>query len=166
MKILGLDPGLATTGYGIIEFLPKNKKLEVINYGCIKTPANLTFPERIEIIYDQIEKLIKKYKPNRIAIEKIFFSKNVKTAFQVGECKGVIILSAIKHKIPIFEFTPLQVKQSLIGYGRASKNQIQKMVKKILNLTELPKPDDAADALAIALTSFYFQDPKINLWLK
>lgn len=152
MVILGIDPGLATTGYGIIELKAKSLKLKVIDYGCVRTSAKLLFAERLEIIYKELENLIKKYKPDKIVIEKIFFAKNVKTAMQVGEARGVVTLAAIQNKIPIFEFTPLQIKQALTGYGQASKDQVQKMVKTILDLKEIPKPDDAADALAIAIT--------------
>lgn len=152
MVILGIDPGLATTGYGIIKFEIRNSKFEIIDYGCIKTSATLSFARRLEIIYKELDNLIKRHKPNKIAIEKIFFAKNVKTAMQVGEARGVVTLVAIQNKIPIFEFTPLQIKQALTGYGQASKEQIQKMVRTILNLKEIPKPDDAADALAAAIT--------------
>ncbi|MGC9048761.1 MAG: crossover junction endodeoxyribonuclease RuvC [Patescibacteria group bacterium] len=151
MVILGIDPGLATTGYGIIKLSMINNQLSMVDYGCIETSAKLSFAERLEIIYNELEKLIKKYKPDKIAIEKIFFAKNVKTAMQIGEVRGVATLVAVKNKTPLFEFTPLQIKQALTGYGQASKKQIQKMVKIILNFREIPKPDDAADALAVAI---------------
>lgn len=152
MVILGIDPGLATTGYGIINLQTANGRLQIVDYGCVKTSAKLSFAERLKIIYSEIEQLVKKYQPDKIAIEKIFFAKNVKTAMQVGEARGVITLAAVRNNLSILEFTPLQVKQALTGYGRASKEQIQEMVKAILSLREIPRPDDAADALAIAIT--------------
>lgn len=152
MVILGIDPGLATTGYGIINLQTANGRLQIVDYGCVRTSAKLFFADRLKIIYSEIEQLVKKYQPDKIAIEKIFFAKNVKTAMQVGEARGVITLAAVQNNLSILEFTPLQVKQALTGYGRASKEQIQKMVKAILNLREIPRPDDAADALAIAIT--------------
>ncbi len=163
MIILGIDPGLATTGYGIIKFkIPQsrtsslrgrqNSKFKILKYGCIKTSTKSSFAERLEAIYNELRKLIKKYKPDKIALERIFFAKNVKTAMQVGEARGVVTLVAIQNKVLITEFTPLQVKQCLTGYGRASKEQVQKMVKMFLSFKEMPKPDDAADALAVAIT--------------
>ncbi len=156
MIILGIDPGLATTGYGVIKLkinLPAGgEKLKVIDYGCIRTSVRMAYAERLETIYKEFKKIIKKYQPQCVAIEKIYFARNVKTAMQVGEARGIITLVAVQNKVPIIEFTPLQVKQCLTGYGQASKKQVQKMVKIILNLKEIPKPDDAADALAVAIT--------------
>lgn len=149
MIILGIDPGFARTGYGVIE--EKNKKLEVLDYGCLSTSASLSFPKRLKKISDGMGKLIEKYRPEICAVEKIFFCKNTKTAIDVGQARGVVILTAAEKKLEIREFTPLQVKQSITGYGKAEKQQIQKMIKIILNLKEIPKPDDAADALALAI---------------
>lgn len=149
MIILGIDPGLAQTGYGIIE--TEAKKIIPITYGSIATKANSPFPKRLEKIHLELKKIIKKYQPDKIALEELFFAKNVKTALKVSEARGVIQLTAIQQKISILEFTPLQVKQALVGYGRADKIQIQKMVQLNLNLKTLPKPDHAADALAIAI---------------
>ena len=152
MIILGIDPGTAATGFGIINKLKvKNQKLKVITYGCIKTPTNLTTAERLKVLHNQLNLLIKKYKPDMVAVEDIFFFKNLKTAVKVSQARGVILLTAAKSKIPIFECTPLQVKQATTSYGRAEKIQVQKMVKTLLNLKEIPKPDDAADALAVAI---------------
>ncbi|RLF04209.1 MAG: crossover junction endodeoxyribonuclease RuvC [Thermoprotei archaeon] len=153
MTILGIDPGTATTGYAIIKNFTyrKRKCLKAIDYGCIRTSSNLSDGKRLEIIYKNIVKIIKKHKPHKIAVEKLFFCKNVKTGITVGQAKGVILLAAIKMKIPYFEYTPLQVKQAVTSYGKAEKSQIQKMVKVILNLKKIPKPDDAADALAVAI---------------
>ena len=147
--IMGIDPGIATTGYGIIKY--KANKIVAVDYGCIITSPKLSFSERLKKIHSELKKIIIRYHPSRIAIEELFFAKNVKTALKVGEARGVILLTVIQSKIPIFEFTPLEVKQAITGYGRASKQQIQKMIKILLNLKEIPKPDDAADALAIAI---------------
>lgn len=149
MVILGIDPGLAMVGYGVIEFI--GNKYNVIDYGCIRTEANIIFPERIKIIYDELSVLIDKYDPEDFAIEELFFNKNVKTAMTVGQARGVEILSAVNKGLDVYEYTPLQIKQAVTGYGRADKKQVQDMVKLLLNLKEIPKPDDAADALAIAI---------------
>jgi crossover junction endodeoxyribonuclease RuvC len=147
--ILGIDPGIADTGFGVIE---KDKDdLACIHYGSIKTKANIDLPLRLEIINKELNKIIKKYKPDLIAVEQLFFCKNVKTALVVGQARGVVLLTARQNKICLVEFTPLQVKQAVSAYGKASKMQVQKMVKLLLNLKEIPRPDDAADALAIAI---------------
>lgn len=148
--ILGIDPGIADTGYGIIQ-KDESGNLLCIDYGSIKTMAKTGMPERLEIINKELNRIIKKYNPNLIAIEQLFFCNNAKTAIVVGQARGVAILTARQNKISVTEFTPLQVKQAVSAYGRASKMQVQKMVKIILNLEEIPKPDDAADALAIAI---------------
>jgi crossover junction endodeoxyribonuclease RuvC len=149
MIILGIDPGFARTGYGVIE--EKNKNLHMLDYGCLSTPAGLIFEKRLKKIREGLCDLIKKYKPDVCAVEKIFFCKNAKTAIDVGQARGVVILTAAEKNLKILEFTPLQVKQSITGYGKAEKGQIQKMIKILLNLKEIPKPDDAADALALAI---------------
>lgn len=150
MIILGIDPGTATTGYGIIK--KERDKLFCLDNGCILTSSKEIFEKRLEKIYNETEKLIKKWNPDIMAIENLFFFKNEKTAFSVGQARGVIILAGIKGHLEIFEPTPLEVKQAVSGYGRADKTQIQKMVKLLLNLKDIPKPDDAADALAVAIT--------------
>jgi len=150
MIILGIDPGIAIVGYAIISL--KNNELIAIDYGCIKTSKKEIFPMRLSQIYHGIQTLIKKYKPDQMAIENIYFAKNVKTAIKVSEARGVATLAAAENKVKVIEFTPLQVKQALTGYGRASKNQIQQMVKIVFKLKKIPSPDDVADALAIALT--------------
>jgi len=149
LVILGVDPGLADTGFGVIE--KQGSYLKMIDYGCIKTKAKIPTAIRLTEIYQNLNKLIKKFKPDIIAIEQLFFCKNVKTALAVGQARGVIVLAGGKNNLIIHEFTPLQVKQALTTYGKASKNQVQQMVKVILNLKNIPKPDDAADALAIAV---------------
>lgn len=150
MKILGVDPGTATTGIGIIEGSNKTG-FKHLHYQCILTKANLPIQERLETIYTELTQIIKKYKPDMLALETLFFNTNPKTAMSVGRASGVIILCAEQNKLKFVEFTPLQVKVAVAGYGRAEKQQVQKMVKLLLNLKEIPKPDDAADALAIAL---------------
>jgi len=149
MIIIGIDPGTATTGYGVLK--KENNNLEIIDYGCIKTEQKFSTAERLKQIDQQLTKLIKKYKPQKIAIEDIFFFKNVKTAIKVSQARGVILSRAAQMKMLIDEYTPLQIKQAVTGYGRAEKIQVQKMVKLLLNLKEIPKPDDAADALAAAI---------------
>ncbi|MEK6645516.1 MAG: crossover junction endodeoxyribonuclease RuvC [Candidatus Firestonebacteria bacterium] len=149
MIILGIDPGTATTGYGVIE--STNNKFKLCEYGVIKTLPDLPLPLRLKKIYDNIKKLIKKYKPEIMAIEELFFSQNVKTAMSVSCARGVIMLAAANSGIDVEEYTPIQVKQNIVGYGRAEKRQIQEMVKILLNLKEIPEPDDAADALALAI---------------
>lgn len=149
MIILGIDPGYAIVGYGVIKY--ENGKMSVIDYGKITTPANIALSKRLKLIYDSMTKLINDYNPDVVAVEELFFNSNVKTAIAVGHARGVIILSAANSKKTIAEFTPLQIKQAVVGYGRADKNQVQQMVKMFLNLKEVPKPDDTADALAVAI---------------
>jgi len=149
MIVLGIDPGLATTGYGIIK--AQNGKLEIINYGCLVTNSHLPFSSRLVTISREIKKLIFTYKPDVVVIEEIFFCKNVKTALRIGHVRGVIMLAAIEANCELSEYTPLQVKQSVTGFGKAQKKQIQEMVKILLNLKTIPKSDDAADALALAI---------------
>lgn len=147
--ILGIDPGIADTGFGVIK--NENNKLTCLNYGTIKTPAGMPLSERLVILHDELTKIIKKYQPDIAAVEELFFAKNAKTALIVGAARGVILLT-IKQSSAVFkEFTPLQVKQAISTYGRADKLQVQKMVKMLLNLDQIPRPDDAADALAIAI---------------
>lgn len=146
---MGIDPGTAATGYGLIKKLPD--KLKIIDYGCIKTEAKFSTAERLKKIDQQLTKLIKKHKPKRIAVEDIFFFKNLKTAVKVSQARGVILASAAQTKAQVVEYTPLQIKQAVTGYGRADKKQVQQMVKVLLNLKEIPQPDDAADALAAAI---------------
>lgn len=147
--ILGVDPGLADTGFGIIE--KQGSQLKLIDYGCIKTAAKTPMEKRLLEIFQSLNTVIKKYKPEIISVEQLFFCKNVKTALAVGQARGVIILVAGKNKLTTHEFTPLQIKLALTSYGKASKKQVQDMVKIILNLKSIPKPDHAADALAAAI---------------
>ncbi|MCL5432514.1 MAG: crossover junction endodeoxyribonuclease RuvC [Patescibacteria group bacterium] len=162
MRILGIDPGFGRMGWGIIE--AQSSKFKVQSFGCLETDSKLELSERLVKIYEEILELIKKYKPDCVAIEELFFNTNAKTAFLVGQARGVIILSASQNKIPVFIYTPLQVKIAVTGYGRAEKQQVGKMVKTILKLKEIPKPDDTADALAIALThAFSHKNKKIGV---
>jgi crossover junction endodeoxyribonuclease RuvC len=149
MIILGIDPGVASTGWGIVK--KEKNQLQLIDFGVITTPAKLPLNKRLLLIHEDLTRLIKKFKPEKIAVEQLFFCKNVKTALLVGQARGVILLTVMEANLPLAEYTPLQVKQAICAYGRAEKSQIQKMVKVLLGMKELPKPDDAADALAIAI---------------
>ena len=151
MIIIGFDPGIATLGYGVIK-TDKRKKPEMIDYGIVSTPKEENIAVRLAMIEKGVKQLIDKYKPDEIAIEELFFAKNVKTGIAVAHARGVVLLTCVKECGKIYEYTPLQIKQALTGYGRAEKKQIQAMVKTFLNLKAVPKPDDAADALAVALT--------------
>jgi len=156
MVILGIDPGIEKTGYGILEIESlKKRAVKKAAWGCIQTKKSEKHHDRLFLIYQNILKLVKKAKPDLIGIEKLFIFKNLKTALIVSEARGAILTALAQNNIPIYEFTPLQVKQTLTNYGRADKNQIQVMVKATLGLKEIPKPDDAADALAIALCALY-----------
>ena len=149
MRILGIDPGYATIGYGIVEY--DNFRFKTIAYGAVTTPANKMFCDRLCDIYNDITTLVKKYKPDCLSIEKLYFNTNTTTAIDVAQARGVIVLAARNENIDIFEYTPLQVKQSITGYGRAEKHQVMDMVKNLLLLNSVPKPDDTADALALAI---------------
>lgn len=149
MIVLGIDPGYAIVGYGVVEY--NNNHFRAIEYGAVTTEAHTPFNERIEKIYDGVSALIAKYSPAALAVEKLFFNTNQKTAIDVAQARGAIVLAAQKAGVRIFEYTPLQVKQSVVGYGRAEKKQVQEMTRLMLNLDKIPKPDDAADALAMAI---------------
>lgn len=153
MKILGIDPGVATTGYGIIK--NSGKKMELVDYGCIITVMEDGFSKRLDGIYKEIRKLIKEHNPDVVACEEIFFFKNAKTALKVGHARGVMLLAFNRMGIEVFEYSPLHVKQVITGYGRAEKKEMQDKVQELLSLKELPKPDDAADALAVAICHIY-----------
>ncbi|MFC1512616.1 crossover junction endodeoxyribonuclease RuvC [bacterium] len=149
MIILGIDPGIAITGWGTIKSEVNNS--HVIDYNQICTKHGVSLSQRLYIIHKELKGVIKKYKPDCAAVEQLFFAKNVKTALAVGHARGVVLLTIQQAAIDFFEYTPLQIKQAVTGYGRADKQQMQKMVKCMLKLNEVPKPDDAADALAVAL---------------
>lgn len=149
MIILGIDPGLATVGFGVIE--SKEGQIKFLDCGVIKTSPNLELPERLSVIKHDTEKLLKSIKPDAVGVEELFFAKNVTNAIKVAHARGVILESIHKHGIPLFEFTPLQIKNNIAGHGTADKLMIQEMVKRLLGLPRHPKPDDAADGLAIAI---------------
>jgi crossover junction endodeoxyribonuclease RuvC len=151
MLILGVDPGIGRCGWGVVEQVTKSK-LKVLSYGCIETKANGDIGKRLKEIHDQLSSIFKKYKPQALAVEEIFFNTNAKSALIVGQARGIVLLLAAQNKIPIHVYTPLQVKVALTGYGRAEKAQIGKMVQILLSLKEIPKLDDTADALAVAVT--------------
>jgi len=147
--ILGIDPGIADTGYGVIT--EEKGKLTCLAYGSIKTAAGTDLISRLDTLHKQLDGLIKKHRPQLVAIEQLFFNKNVKTALIVGQARGVVLLTIKQNGLPTIDFTPAQVKRAVCAYGQADKRQVQKMVQMILKLKELPRPDDAADALAIAI---------------
>lgn len=149
MIILGIDPGYAIVGYGIIEF--KNAKYTPIHHGAIFTSANDEFTNRLEIIFNELSDIINTYKPDEVSIEKLYFQNNHKTAIDVAQARGVTLLAIKKFKLPIYEYTPLQVKTAVTGYGKAQKTQVMMMTQRLLKLKQMPKPDDTADALAIAI---------------
>lgn len=158
MTILGIDPGTATTGYGIISSAEKKGDYRLVNFGVITTKKTLSDAERLEILAKDLEFLLKKYNPDAVGVEKLFLTTNQKTVMTVSQARGVVLLVCQKHKIPILEFTPLQVKNFVCGYGKAEKKQVQYIVQKTFRLKSVPKPDDAADALAIALcAAFHYQ---------
>lgn len=149
MRILGIDPGYAIVGFGIVDY--QGSQFRTVEYGAITTEAHTDFGNRITCIYDDMNYLLDKYRPQTIAIEKLFFNTNKTTGILVAEARGVILLSAAKHNIPVSEYTPLQVKSAVVGYGVAEKHQVMDMTRRILHLQDIPKPDDAADALALAI---------------
>lgn len=151
MRILGIDPGIGRMGWSIIEKVGTSQFV-VRGYGCVETQPNSDIPGRLYAIYDEVCRIIDEYKPDTMAIEDLFFAKNAKTAFSVGQARGVILLAGSQKNLAISVYTPLQVKSAVAGYGKAEKKQVGQMVKLLLHLKEIPKPDDIADALAIALT--------------
>lgn len=154
MTVLGIDPGYAIIGYGVIRF--DNLRFRPVEYGAITTPAKNLFSERLEKIFRGVTAIIEQYNPDALSIEKLYFNTNTTTAIDVAQARGVIVLAAKLKGIPVFEYTPLQVKQAVTGYGRAEKKQVQEMVKHILKLDSVPKPDDTADALAIAICHSHY----------
>lgn len=149
MRILGIDPGFAITGYSVIDYI--GNKFKLIKSGAITTEAGVSFPLRLEKIFDDLSAIITEYKPDAISVEELFFNNNAKTAINVAQARGVILVVGRKMNIDTFEYTPLQIKQSVVGYGRANKIQVQKMVKAILNVDNLPKLDDTTDSMAAAI---------------
>ena len=149
MRILGIDPGYATTGFGVLQ--AERASVRLLNYGTITTPAALAFPERLVMLYDDMTQLIDTVKPDAVAVEELFWGHNVTTGIGVSHGRGVILLAICKSGIPLFEYTPNQVKQSVVGYGGADKHQVMEMTRRILKMEKVARPDDAADAIAIAL---------------
>ena len=149
MRIIGIDPGYAITGFGVIEY--NGNHFELLNAGAIETKAGVPFPSRLQKIYDDMTDLINEYKPDAISIEELFFNTNTTTAIGVAQGRGAVLIAASKTATPIYEYTPLQVKQSVTGYGRADKKQVQSMVKAVLKLEKIPKLDDTTDAMALAI---------------
>ena len=149
MRILGIDPGTGILGFGIVDY--HKSKLSLVDAGVIRTPVNHPDAERLLIIYDELKQLIEEFKPEIMSVEKLFFAQNVTTAMTVAQARGVVLLLGQQHKLGLHEFTPLQIKQAITGYGKADKKQMQEMVRVLLQLKEVPQPDDAADALAAAI---------------
>lgn len=161
MKILGIDPGYAILGYGVIE--KTGNRFRVCSYGAVTTEASMAMGDRLEHLYESLREIIDEEKPDVAAIEQLFFNTNAKTAIMVGQARGVAVLACKKGGLEIEEYTPLQIKQALVGYGRADKKQVQWMVKTMLNLSEVPKPDDTADALAAAICHGHSADTRKRL---
>lgn len=151
MRVIGIDPGTGILGFGVVDFLP-HRHPTVIDAGVVATPVHTKLKVRLLDIYDSLNEIINSTHPDAMSIEKLFFARNITTAISVAEARGVVILTAAQHGLPVFEYTPLQIKQTLTGYGRADKKQVQQMVKLQLGMKEIVKPDDAADALAAAVT--------------
>ena len=149
MRIIGIDPGYAITGYAVLDYTGNH--FELVKSGAIETKAGVPLPKRLLKIYDDMQLLVNEYKPDAISIEELFFNRNTTTAIGVAQGRGAVLIIAAKNNIPIYEYTPLQVKQGVVGYGRADKKQVQMIVKTILNLESVPKLDDTTDAIAIAI---------------
>lgn len=160
MRIIGIDPGYAIVGYGVIDYI--GNKFKIVEYGAITTESNQNMNERFKSIHDDLNTIIERTKPEFLAIEELFFNSNQKTAINVAQALGVLLLSALNHGISVHEYTPLQVKQAVVGYGRAEKKQVQLLVKSILGLEKVPKPDDTADALAIAVCHAHSYNPRVQ----
>lgn len=160
MVVLGVDPGLAVTGYGVVQ--DTGRQLIPVTYGCIRTASSLTTTERLVIIYQGLKDVIREFTPGVAAVEELFFNKNARSAFLVGEARGVALLAVAHQDLEAHEYTPLQVKQSVTGYGRASKGQVQDMVQVMLKLKEPVRPDDAADALALSICHLHFWQWKLK----
>ena len=160
MIILGVDPGTASTGYGVINV---EGSPQLIDYGCLRTSSTQDMTQRLRGIYQQVKDIVDRFSPHEIAVEDLFFNRNVKTALSVGQARGVILLAVSSRGARVFSYAPLQIKQAIAGYGRARKEQVQWMVKRTLHLSYLPTPDDASDAIAVALCHFYSR--KLNSFM-
>lgn len=156
MRIFGIDPGVATTGWGVIDSDMEKDHVSCVEYGVVRTVKQQNHSIRLRELHNDLMQLLSEFKPDAVAVEQLFFAKNLKTATSVGEARGVVLLAVEESEIPVYEFTPLQVKDAVCGYGRATKHQVQEMVMSFLGLAQLPSPDDAADGLAIALCCSHF----------
>lgn len=154
MRILGLDPGTATTGYGIIDVI--DGEMQVVTYGVISTPAGLPTPARLLAIHQTLQALLATYQPDAAGVEELFFGRNITTAISVGQARGVLLLALAQAGLPVAEFSPPKIKEAITGYGKADKQQMQMMVRNLLDLAETPRPDDAADGLAVAITCYQY----------
>jgi crossover junction endodeoxyribonuclease RuvC len=155
--VLGIDPGTARLGYGVVD--RKGSKLTMLDYGCLETTNDRPLEQRLLIIHEGLTDLVETHHPEAVGVERLFFNKNVQTAFAVGQARGVVLLVAAQHGLPVFEYGPHEVKLAVTGYGRAPKDQVQRMVQMVLSMTELPRPDDAADALAVAVCTAHAATP-------
>lgn len=164
MRILGIDPGYATVGYGVVD--TNGFKFSVVGFGAITTPAKIPFEKRLKDIYDDMCAIIDKYKPEELSIERLYFNTNTTTAIDVAQARGVIVLAAHTKGLTVNEYTPLQVKQSVTGYGKAEKRQVMEMVRTLLGLDKVPKPDDTADALALAICHGHYAGNSVSKILK
>jgi crossover junction endodeoxyribonuclease RuvC len=158
MLVLGIDPGLAITGYGLVQ--EHDRDLSLVDCGAITTPAGLPVAQRLRQLHEGLCEVVAKHQPDTAAVEELFFSTNAKTAMLVGQARGVVLLSLSLTELPIYEYTPLQIKQAIVGYGRATKDQVQRMVSMLLELDEIPGPDDVADAVAVAMC--HLQSARMN----
>lgn len=149
MRILGIDPGLAIVGYSLLDVV--GNRIQLLEYGCITTASTEAFPKRLNVIYEELGNIINQYQPEELAIEELFFYRNVTTAIKVGQARGVCVLAGTQNNLQVYEYTPMQIKLSVTGYGHADKKQVQESVQMLLKLSEIPKPDDAADAIAVAM---------------
>ncbi|MBN1304732.1 MAG: crossover junction endodeoxyribonuclease RuvC [Anaerolineales bacterium] len=154
MLALGIDPGIAATGYGLVRE-HRDGSLEAVSFGVITTPKELSIPERLRLLYIELGQIVREHHPDSCAVEKLFFQRNISTAISVGQARGVVLLSLAETGLQIGEYTPNEVKQAVAGYGSAGKQQVQEMVRVLLNLPDIPRPDDAADALAVAITHLH-----------
>jgi crossover junction endodeoxyribonuclease RuvC len=155
--VLGVDPGTAVTGYGVVERI--DGRLRAVDFGTLETPAAHELPQRLLAIHQGLEALIESHHPDLVAVERLFFNRNVQSAFAVGQARGAVLLTAAQHGLPVFEYGPHEVKMAVTGHGRAGKDQVQRMVQIVLGMASLPRPDDAADALAVAICLVHIHRP-------
>ncbi len=160
MILIGIDPGYAIVGYGVVKY--ENNRFTPLEYDAITTPAEMPFAERLEKIYRDLTQVLRRHRPQAMSVEKLFFTTNQKTGIDVAQARGVILLAAVHEKIPVYEYTPLQVKSSVVGYGKAVKKQVMEMTRILLGLDQVPKPDDVADALALAITHAHTAGSLLN----